>query len=283
MVLPPRVHLRSLAKSASMQYQKLGFYGKAAICFLFLFYLCLIAFITLVTPSRIAQFMYDLAVEIRRLSYGYFILIAAIVLISFPPFIGHSALMNVCGFTYGMQGFIPAAISTVGGSALVFVLLRSLFSNRLRKWTAANEKWGALEAVIRARGLPLIILIRISPFPPWVYSNSLFAGIESVSLTQFVIATLFVLPRVMVYVFVGSRIASLSDGEQRSHMDTTTKFINASLIVGGAVITIISSSVVYYVVEREVKSLHGSQPTTSAPGAAAAEDAEEGVPLLVPS
>lgn len=56
--------------------------------------------------------------------------------------------MNVCGFTYGMQGFIPAAISTVGGSALVFVLLRSLFSNRLRKWTAANEKWGALEAVI---------------------------------------------------------------------------------------------------------------------------------------
>ncbi|KAG8218748.1 hypothetical protein J3R82DRAFT_4420 [Butyriboletus roseoflavus] len=165
--------------------------------------------------------MYDLAVVIRRLPYGSFILIAAIVLISFPPFIGHSTLMNLCGFTYGMQGFIPAAISTVGGSALVFVVLRSLFSNRLRKWTASNERWAAFEAVIRARGLPLIILIRISSFPPWVYSNSLFASIESVSLTQFTFATLFVLPRIMVYVFVGSRIARLSDGEQRSNMDAS--------------------------------------------------------------
>lgn len=108
--------------------------------------------------------MYDLAAEIRRLPYGYFILTAAVgmyfhphiphpflicsVLISFPPFIGHSMLMNLCGFTYGMQGFIPAAISTVGGSALAFVVLRSLFSDRLRKWTTTNEKWGALEAVI---------------------------------------------------------------------------------------------------------------------------------------
>lgn len=56
--------------------------------------------------------------------------------------------MNLCGFTYGMQGFILAAISTVGGSAFVFVVLRSIFSNRLRKWTATNEKWRALEAVV---------------------------------------------------------------------------------------------------------------------------------------
>ncbi|KAI9574571.1 Golgi apparatus membrane protein TVP38 [Boletus coccyginus] len=274
------VHLCFLAKSASIQYQKLSFYGKAAICFLLLFYACLIAFIALVTPSRIAQFMYDLAAEIRRLPYGYFILTAAVVLISFPPFIGHSMLMNLCGFTYGMQGFIPAAVSTVGGSALAFVVLRSLFSDHLRKWTTTNEKWGALEAVIRARGSPLIILIRISSFPPWVYSNSLFASIESVSLIQFVFATLFVLPRVMVHVFVGSRVASFSDGEQRSHMDTTTKFINASLIVGGIVISIISSSVVYYFVHKEIKLLDSSHSSTNGPGAEAVEDAEEGAPLL---
>lgn len=57
-------------------------------------------------------------------------------------------LINLCGFTYGMRGFIPAAISTVCGSVLAFIVLRSLFSNRMRKWTASNEKWKALEAVI---------------------------------------------------------------------------------------------------------------------------------------
>jgi hypothetical protein len=84
-------------------------------------------------------------------------------------------------------------------------------------------------------------------------------SIESVSLIQFVLATLFVLPRVLVYVFVGSRIASLSDGEQRSHMATcmlsfpvhvadltftslATKIINGLLIVGGIVTSVIASS-----------------------------------------
>lgn len=47
-------------------------------------------------------------------------------------------------------------------------------------------------------------------------------------------ATWFTLPKVIVYVFVGSRIARLSDGEQRNHMDTRkntchgiSAFINA--------------------------------------------------------
>ncbi|KIJ70188.1 hypothetical protein HYDPIDRAFT_104867 [Hydnomerulius pinastri MD-312] len=224
--------------------------------------------------------MYDLAQSIHRLPYGSLVLVTAVVIASFPPFIGHATLMNLCGFTYGLQGFVPAAISTVCGSALVFVVLRLLFSSRLRQWTSTNENWQALESVIRARGLPLIILIRVSSFPPWVYSNSLFASIESVSLTQFVLATLFVLPRVLVYVFVGSRIASLSDGTQRSHMDTSTKVINGLLIVGGVVISVIASSLVYYFMQKEIKALQDSPTSTDELAAEALEDAEEGAPLL---
>lgn len=94
-----------------------------------------------------------------------------------------------------MKGFYVAAAGSVLGSALVFVVLRLLFSRRLRKWSSSNEKWQALESVVvsfnsvlvmnmsdnisfdlqQAKGLPLIMLIRASPFPPWVYANSLFA------------------------------------------------------------------------------------------------------------
>ncbi|KIJ20164.1 hypothetical protein PAXINDRAFT_107973 [Paxillus involutus ATCC 200175] len=274
------IHLHKFISWASSRYQKLSLFGKTAVCSILLFYACLIIFIVLVTPSRIAQFMYDLTQGIRRIPYGSFIIMAVVVLTSFPPFIGYTTLMNLCGFTYGMQGFIPAAISTIGGSIVVFVVLRFLFSNRLRKWAATNEKWQVLEAVIRAKGLPLIILIRISSFPPWVYSNSLFASIESVSLIQFVLATLFVLPRVLVYVFVGSRIASLSDGEQRSHMATSTKIINGLLIVGGIVTSVIASSVVYCFMQDEIKMLHGSSSANNELAAEALEDAEEGAPLL---
>ena len=74
-----------------------------------------------------------------------------------------------------MKGFPVAAFGSLIGSAIAFIVLRLLFSKRLRKWSSSNQKWQALEAVIKAKGLPLIMLIRASPFPPWVYANSLFA------------------------------------------------------------------------------------------------------------
>jgi hypothetical protein len=60
-------------------------------------------------------------------------------------------------------------------------------------------------------------------------------SIAPVSLFQFFIATWFVLPKAVIYVFVGSRIAKLSDGKQRNHMDTrknTCRGIPLSLIHG---------------------------------------------------
>lgn len=106
--------------------------------------------------------------------------------------IGHTTVLNLCGFTYGMKGFLVAAPASLAASAVVFIILRYLFGEMLRSWSKENKMWRALEAVIvsisyvpflslsptvfqEAKGFPLIILIRISPFPPWVYSNSLFA------------------------------------------------------------------------------------------------------------
>jgi uncharacterized membrane protein YdjX (TVP38/TMEM64 family) len=98
-----------------------------------------------------------------------------------------------------MNGFFISAIASLVGSAGAFMILRYLFSERIRQWSAYNEKWQALQSVIvcahvgpltppaprvddsffqKAKGLPLIILIRVSPFPPWVYSNSFFAVSE---------------------------------------------------------------------------------------------------------
>ena len=70
------------------------------------------------------------------------------VVISFPPCIGHTTIVTLCGFAYGMKGFYIAAPASLIGSAAAFVVLRFLFSRRLRKWSSSNEKWQALEAVV---------------------------------------------------------------------------------------------------------------------------------------
>jgi uncharacterized membrane protein YdjX (TVP38/TMEM64 family) len=49
-------------------------------------------------------------------------------------------------------------------------------------------------------------------------------SIEPVQLWQFFIATACNSPKWFLYVFIGSRLASLSDGEQRHDMSTRTCF-----------------------------------------------------------
>ena len=169
-------------------------------------------------PDRIGQTMYNLAKKISENKFGWLILTAAFcecgsdscvhcgcekhnafltrtpVVVSFPPAVGHTTLITLTGYAYGMQGFPIAALGSLFGSATTFVVLRALFSTRLREWSESNQKWRALETVVvscilfvksitqhdisrhqAAKGLPLIMLIRASPLPPWVYSNTLFA------------------------------------------------------------------------------------------------------------
>ncbi|TFK43629.1 Golgi apparatus membrane protein TVP38 [Crucibulum laeve] len=265
------------------RYRKLHLFGKMFIWLLALFYVCFGVFVIVVTPSRIAQYLYDRARMLAETRFGWLALGGAIVLISFPPLIGHTTLATLCGFAYGMKGFFIAAAGSLLGSALVFIILRLLFSDRLRQWSSRNEKWQALESVVRAKGLPLIILIRISPFPPWVYSNSLFSSIEAVKLWQFVIATCFVFPKLVLHVFIGSRMAALSDGDQRGHMDSRTKVINGLLIGGGIMVAIFTSWMVYTMVQGHIRKLEGLPAEVDELAAEAIEEYDEEAPLLSPT
>ncbi|KAG2360435.1 Golgi apparatus membrane protein TVP38 [Suillus spraguei] len=246
--------LKRLVRSPGSRY----LVKKPLIWIIVLFYVCSATFIIAVTPARIAQFIYDIAQRLRHLPYGYMILIVVMIVASFPPFFGHGSLLNLFGFIYGMRGFYPAVVGTLAASIIVFVTLRLMFAKRLRLRTSTNERWRALEAVIRSRGTPLIILIRMSSVLPWAWSNSLFASIASVSLLQFFIATLFLLPNVFVRVLVGSRVAGFFDRTQRSRMYAQTKVLNSFLIIGGILSTVLASSLVYYFIQKEIKRLRAS-------------------------
>jgi len=135
--------------------------------------------------------------------------------------------------------------------------------------------------------------------PPWVYANSLFAvsllsavticfrllievlqSIQTVALWQFIVATLFLSPKLLLHTFIGSRLAPLSDGQQRQEMDTQTKLINGGLVVGGILLGIAASVVVYRLVQRQLRHLKGVSPSTEEDIIEALEEADEGAPLL---
>ncbi|KAJ7699990.1 Golgi apparatus membrane protein TVP38 [Mycena rosella] len=274
--------IKSLPSRVYRRYQKLHLYGKIILWLWLLFELCLVIAIFIITPKRVAQFMYD---NVERLAARYpvgFVAGVSIltILISFPPLHGHTTATTLCGFAWGLKGFFVAAPASLIGALVVFSALRLVFKKRLSTLSKGNEKWQALEAVIAAKGLPLIILIRMSPLPPWVYSNTLFASIGSVSIWQFMVATCCVFPKIFLHVFIGSKVAALSDGEQRSHMDTHTIVINVLLIGGGIIIAILASWLVYTSVQTHIRNAAGVSPETDELAAEAFEDAED-APLLV--
>jgi len=272
--------IKTYAKYSWDRYRSLHIYGKVFIWLVIMTEICMGVFVVIVTPARIAQYSYDKARLLAATPFGWLVLGLIIVCISFPPFVGHTTLITLSGFAYGIQGFFLNATASLLGSALTFVILRHLFSERLNRWSSQNQNWQALESVVKEKGLPLIILIRISPFPPWVYSNSLFASIQAVKLWQFAIATLFVFPRLLLYTFIGSKMASLADGNQRELMDNTTKILNGMLIGGGFAVAIGTSGWLYALVQRHIRHLRGIPAEIDESAAEAIEDFDEDAPLL---
>jgi len=266
-------------KATWQRYKNLGIKGKLFIWALIISYIALGVALFL-KGAVIAQAMYDLAQKLSHMEYGWLIILGIMVLISFPPMTGYTTTVTLCGFAYGMKGFYINLAGSVLGATVVFVAVRFLFSKRLRKWSATNDKWTALETVVKAKGLPLVILIRLSPIPPWAYANTLFASIHTVALWQFVTATVILAPKILLYTFIGSRLAPLSDGKQRHGMDTQTKIINSCLVASGVLFGIIASVVVYRLVRRQLRHLKGVSPSTEEDIIEALEEADEGAPLL---
>ncbi|KAF7331992.1 hypothetical protein MKEN_00079500 [Mycena kentingensis (nom. inval.)] len=272
--------LKSLPRRAFNWYRRLPPYAKAFLWLWVLFEICLVAAFFIIGPARVAQFLYDKSEQLARSRFGWAIVAILIALVSFPPLHGHTTLTGLCGYAWGVpRGFYIAAPASIAGAAIVFVVLRLSFKDRITKLSKRNEKWQALEAVVAAKGLPLIIAIRMSAFPPWVYSNVLFASIGSVALWQFLTATLFVFPKIFLHVYIGSRLAALSDGQQREHMDTQTKILNAVGIGAGIAIAALASWLIYTSVQKHIRSLSGLPRQVDELAAEAIEESEE-APLL---
>lgn len=194
--------------------------------------------------------------------FGWLILVSCLVVASFPPLIGYGMLISVCGFVYGFPfGILPAAAGSITGATVVFQLSRALqkssfFSNKLSS-LSNSPKWRAISLAITERGIGLVVLLRLCPIPPWVYSNLGFSLLpeEQLSYWNFLLATLLSTPRLFLHVFIGSRVFNLSDPNQE--LDGTSKMIDIASIVTGMTLSTALGWYVYKTTMRKIKeSVH---------------------------
>ncbi|ELU45734.1 SNARE associated domain-containing protein [Rhizoctonia solani AG-1 IA] len=226
----------------------------AFVWFMIFFHIALATLFINFGADQIFQFLYDSAQKLKTMPTGWLILSAIIIITSLPPLVGGTTTLTVCGFAYGAKSFSFVAPAACIGAAFSFITLRYFFREKVRRFTQKQEKWRALEAVIATKGLPLIILIRLAP--------------------------LIFTPKLFIIVFIGSRVAKFSDGQQRGEMDTASKWLNALSIALGASIGIGATWLVWRLTDAEIRNMKELPQDIDDMAADALHDVEAGAPLL---
>lgn len=125
------------------------------------------------------------------------------------------------------------ASANIAGSAVAFLLCRRFFSNFTENLVKKDPRFAALALTVKHDGLKLLCMIRFAPLP-YSLSNGACASIPTVSWSQFVLATALVSPKLLIHIFISSKLADIAD--HGGEMDLKTKIISyVSIGLGGLV------------------------------------------------
>ncbi|KAM9884136.1 tlg2-vesicle protein of 38 kda [Verticillium dahliae] len=153
---------------------------------------------------------------------------------AFPPVIGYGTSVTVAGFVYGFPHAYPiVATATVAGSLTAFYTSRTVFSGYVHRLVGADPRFVALGHVLRSDGLGMLTAVRFCPLP-YSVSNGFLATVPAVRPAAFAAATALASPKLLVHVFIGSRLALIADkGDAMTAADKAVNY--TSMALGGLV------------------------------------------------
>ncbi|MBW0524527.1 hypothetical protein O181_064242 [Austropuccinia psidii MF-1] len=242
-----QLHARNWYLNFRQWFDELTLPAKAFVVFYLSSNVFILLLIIILTPSWVFSRLARWAIDLRNVALGPLYFVLFLIIASFPPVIGYGTLTTLCGFTYGwFWGWILASLGCLSGSATSFIILRQNLP-KFQTWLSKQPSFVALRQAVAVKGLPLICLIRLCPFP-FTYSNLFFASLTtSCPFHEFMIATLAATPKLFLHVFIGSRVFHLSDPTSSNRLDKLTVALNVIYIVGGASLGIGVSSYLYRV------------------------------------
>ncbi|KAK3394704.1 hypothetical protein B0H63DRAFT_55519 [Podospora didyma] len=190
--------------------------------------------VMLIYSHRIFAILGPIAQRWRELPGGWAIVWALCFISAFPPLIGYSSTVTIAGFVYGFpMGWPIVATATVAGSTAAFYTSRGVFSGYVHRLVGSDRRFVALGQVLRRDGVGVLAMIRLCPLP-YSLSNGFLATVGSIKPLTFASATALATPKLLVHVFIGSRLALLVESGDK--MSTGDRVINyASMAFGGLI------------------------------------------------
>jgi uncharacterized membrane protein YdjX (TVP38/TMEM64 family) len=165
--------------------------------------------------------------------FGYlvFIVVYAICCVLVIP---ASALSLAAGAIFGFAaGSAVVLIGATLGSTAAFLLGRTLLRRRVERVLATNPKLAAIDRALAAEGTKVMLLMRLSGFPPFTWINYALA-LTGVPLVPYILATFFgIIPGVLAFTYAGAAgAAALSgDGNQIGLLATAAGAVLVSVYI----------------------------------------------------
>ena len=132
-------------------------------------------------------------------------------------FIPGSLLTLAAGAIFGLtRGVIFVFVAAVIGSTLAFLIARYVARGAIERRLAGNARFAAVDRAIAAQGRRIVFLLRLSPAFPFSLLNYAL-GLSRVSLRDYVIASVGMLPGTVLFVYYGKLagdVAALAAGVQ---------------------------------------------------------------------
>ena len=131
-------------------------------------------------------------------------------------FVPGSLPTMAAGALFGLSwGTVYAFVGEVLGGIATFLVSRRIARPMVERRIAGTPRFAALDRAVAARGLRIVMLLRLSPLFPFNFLNYAL-GITSVRLIDYAVASIAMLPGCFLYVYYGKLIgdvAMLASGE----------------------------------------------------------------------
>ena len=114
------------------------------------------------------------------------------------------------GVLFGLfKGSIYVFIAATLGAILAFLIGRYLSRDWVYQQMQKHPKFNAIEGAVAQNGLKIVFLCRLSPILPFNLLNYAF-GITQISLKDYILGSLGMIPGTIMYVYIGSLAGDLT-------------------------------------------------------------------------
>lgn len=148
--------------------------------------------------------------QLQQWGWGGVLAFIGLYILATVALIPGSLLTLGAGLLYGIvQGTLYVFVGASLGATAAFLIGRYWARNWVAQKLQNQPKFQAIDRAVKQQGFKVVLLTRLSPIFPFTLLNYAF-GITGVSLRDYVLGCLGMLPGTILYVYLGSLAGSLA-------------------------------------------------------------------------